>query len=174
MITLWFFPLNDCSFIYLFMKLKNVMGNSNRLTDHTWVISKVFQFCHSSLCPPTPCVTASTLLYPPTQILLTDGASSGFSSASQWASDVPIIFSTAWRRPCSCQWISHFLIFTDWFIAAFSLVFSPPFLLFFSPPLPPFLHPVSSQTNYLVIPVLLHLFPNAWHHYICNLSIKCH
>lgn len=56
-ITLWFFPLDDCSFIYLFMRLIDVMENPNRLTDHTWVISKVYQLSHSSLCPPTPCAT---------------------------------------------------------------------------------------------------------------------
>lgn len=84
-ITLWFFPLDNFSFIYLFMRLTDVMENPNRLTDHTWVISKVFQLGHSSLGPPTPWATV-VHFQPPTQVLWTDGESSesskGFPSAS--------------------------------------------------------------------------------------------
>ena len=69
------FPVIDCSFIYLFMRLKAVMGNGNSLADHTLVISKGSQLCHPSLCPPMPCVTAvqfcPSLLYPPTQVFWT-------------------------------------------------------------------------------------------------------
>lgn len=84
--------------------------------------------------------------------------SSKFPPASWWAWDAPISFSTACRRPLSCHQTSHLLLFTEWVHALFSIFF--PFLLSFSPPFPPFVHPVSSQTNHPVILVLLHPFPN--------------
>lgn len=66
------FPVIDCSFISLFMRLKAVMRNCNSLADHILVISKEFQLFHPSLYPPTPHVTVVQVhpssFYPPTQV----------------------------------------------------------------------------------------------------------
>lgn len=107
------------------MRLTNVMENSNRLIDHTWGISKVSQLWHSSLCPPTPCVSAihfHSALTSHINILdwwgvkwLTQGNSFStlvdFRCAHQLQHCVLV----------SCQWISHLLMFTEWFIATFSV-----------------------------------------------------
>lgn len=66
------FPVIDCSFISLFMRLKAVMGNCNSLADHILVISKEFQLFHPFLYPPTPHVTTVQVhpssFYPSTQV----------------------------------------------------------------------------------------------------------
>lgn len=66
------FPVIDCSFISLFMRLKAVMGNCNSLADHILVISKEFQLFHPFLYLSTPHVTAVQVhpssFYPSTQV----------------------------------------------------------------------------------------------------------
>lgn len=153
------FPVIDCSFISLFMRLKAVMGNCNSLADHILVISKEFQLFHPFLYPPTPRVTAVQVhpssFYPSTQVWMQTWwirwVIQGFSSS------IPMGLG------CACQ-LQHCLYMSTplpvnipppvihRLILYLIINFFFPFLISFTALLPPFLHLASSQTNHLCYP----------------------
>lgn len=162
------FPVIDCSFISLFMRLKAVMGNCNSLADHILVISKEFQLFHPFLYPPTPHVTTVQVhpssFYPSTQVWMQTWwirwVIQGFSSS------IPMGLG------CACQ-LQHCLYMSTslpvnipppvihrlilYLIINFFFHFWSPLQHFY---LPFCTWPPPKQTTF-VIPILLQPFPNS-------------
>lgn len=156
------FPVIDCSFISLFMRLKAVMGNCNGLTDHTLVISKESQLFHT-LCY---CSAGPLLFVLPSHTSLLDanlmdpvGYPRGFLQHPDGlgtclsASALPVrVHAPASEYPTSCHSLTNFIPCSPFFFHFWS-----PFHRFY---LPVCTWPPPKQTTF-VIPILLQPFPNS-------------